>query len=171
MTGRPIYIGLGGNLGEVAANFSRTAETLGALGRVAARSSIWRSVPLDVSGTQPDFLNAVLCLHSSLALPEVLRALQCIEAGAGRPLRRARGSARTLDLDILLAGARGEEISSSPGLSVPHPRFAERDFVLWPLAEIAPELRPGGASSIAELRAQCIDRGLHRLDVPGWPGG
>ena len=171
MTGRPIYIGLGGNLGEVAENFSRAAQAMGALGWVAARSSIWRSLPLGVPGPQPDFLNAALCLRSSLPLPEVLGALQRIEGDAGRPVRRPRGSARTLDLDILLAGGDGSEIASTPELEVPHPRLAERDFVLWPLAEIAAGLRPGGGDSIAELRSRCIDRGLRRLDIPGWPGG
>lgn len=130
------YIGLGANLGDA------QASVLGAIGgisriggvRLTRQSSLYGSAPVDAGGA--DYVNAVVEVQTGLSCLQLLHALQAIEAGAGRE-RPFRNAPRTLDLDVLLFGA--EQIHSE-GLTVPHPRMAQRAFVLRPLAEIAPDL-------------------------------
>jgi 2-amino-4-hydroxy-6-hydroxymethyldihydropteridine diphosphokinase len=131
------YIGLGANLGaDLPATLTHAARALAALPRthVVALSSAWRSARVDAGG--PDFLNAVAALETAIAPLELLDALQAIELAHGRE-RPYRNAPRTLDLDLLLYG----DVSiDTPRLTLPHPRLAERAFVLRPLLEIAPEL-------------------------------
>ena len=111
-------------------------------------SSSYETEPEGVEGEQPSFLNAAVVGETQLSARGVLDALLAIEAERGRerPFPRAP---RTLDLDLVLFG---DQIVDEPGLSVPHPRFRERRFVLEPLAEIAPDLRdPASRKSVAEL--------------------
>lgn len=142
-------LGLGGNLGDPVAAFAVALKRLEAEPaiRLKALSSVWRTAPwgkLD----QPEFRNLAVLIETGLA-PEALLALcLAIERESGRE-RRERWGPRTLDIDILTYG--GQAIDR-PGLQVPHPRIAERAFVLAPLAEIAPELVIGG-QSVASLRA------------------
>ena len=111
-------------------------------------SSSYETVPEGVEGEQPAFLNAAVIGETHLSARDVLDALLAIEAERGRERPFAR-AARTLDLDLVLFG---DQISDEPGLTVPHPRFRERRFVLEPLAEIAPDLRdPASLKSIADL--------------------
>ncbi len=117
------------------------------LGGVRASSS-YETAPEGVEGQQPAFLNAAAIGETHLSARELLDALLAIEAERGRQRPFARAP-RTLDLDLVLFGA---EMVDEPGLTVPHPRFRQRRFVLEPLAEIAPALRdPATRKSIAEL--------------------
>lgn len=147
------YVGLGANLGnDPGATLTQAALHLAALPgcRVAALSSIWRSAPVDAEG--PDFLNAVIALDTTLAPLELLDALQAIEQAHGRE-RPYRNAPRTLDLDLLLYG---DEVLTTPRLTLPHPRLGERAFVLRPLLEIAPDLI--GLASGTAWQSQRIER-------------
>ena len=131
-----VFVGLGANLGDAAATL---LAALGEIDRVPgtrciARSSLYRSAPVDGDG--PDYVNAVAELRTALQPAPLLAALQAIEERFGRE-RPYRNAPRTLDLDLLLYGARRID---TPALVVPHPRMHQRAFVLTPLAEIAPEL-------------------------------
>ncbi len=99
-------------------------------------SSFINTAPVDVHEPQPDYLNAVIVGRTTLRARELLNALQAIEALHARE-RRTPKAARTLDLDLILYG---NDVINEPGLQVPHPRFREREFVMGPLREIAPEL-------------------------------
>jgi 2-amino-4-hydroxy-6-hydroxymethyldihydropteridine diphosphokinase len=130
------FVGLGANLGDAEAALRQALAGLAALPgtRLVRSSRLYRSAPVDAGG--PDYLNAVAQLETTLAAPELLRALQSLEHAAGRE-RPYRNAPRTLDLDLLLYGAAR---IASAALTVPHPRLRERAFVLLPLAELAPEL-------------------------------
>ena len=154
------YIGLGSNLDNPAEQL-RQAQT--ALARqpgihLAACSRFYRSAPLGPQD-QPDYVNAVAALDTELAPEALLDALQAVEAAQGR-VRLRRWGPRTLDLDILLYG---DAVLATPRLSVPHPGLAERNFVLHPLAELAPDLVLPDGRTLAELLAQCDSAGLEPL--------
>ena len=148
------YVALGANLGDARATLAAARDALAALPgtKLAAVSSWWRTAPVDAVG--PDFLNGVAALDTTLEPQQLLEALQAIELRHGRT--RARGvPVRTLDLDLLLYG---DEHLSSDRLTVPHPRIAERAFVLAPLLEVAPELRERYAAALAALSNQRVER-------------
>jgi 2-amino-4-hydroxy-6-hydroxymethyldihydropteridine diphosphokinase len=132
---------MGGNLaswaGPPEATLTAAALRLEALGRVACRSSLYSTEPVGFAG-QPRFVNAVVALETELVPRELLEALLQIELEFGRDRAASfTNGPRTLDLDILLLD--GVTVSE-PGLEIPHPRLAERAFVLVPLCEIAPDL-------------------------------
>lgn len=110
--------------------------------RGIAVSSVYRTAPIDATG--PDYLNAVARLETSLTPMELLRALQHIEDEHGRQ-RPYRNAPRTLDLDLLLYG---DQTVALPELQVPHPRIAQRAFVLQPMAELSPRLELPGLGAI-----------------------
>jgi 2-amino-4-hydroxy-6-hydroxymethyldihydropteridine diphosphokinase len=147
------YIGMGGNVaswaGAPEATLEAAALRLESLGRVTRRSSLYSTAPVGFEA-QPRFVNAVVELVTDLAPRELLEGLLAIELEFGRD--RGAGFAngpRTLDLDILLLGDL--EISG-PGLEIPHPRLAERAFVLVPLCEIAAKVVvPGCGRTVEEL--------------------
>lgn len=135
------YIGMGANLpsraGQPEATLAAAALRLESLGRVICRSSLYSTEPVGFA-EQPRFVNAVVALETALEPRELLKELLAIESEFGRD--RAAGFAngpRALDLDILLFD--NFKIGEA-GLEIPHPRLAERAFVLVPLNEIAPEL-------------------------------
>ena len=130
------YIALGANLGDMSATLRRAVERIGQTDgiHVTAQSSLYRTAPIDSDGG--DYLNAVIQIQTHLNPLDLLAVLQSIENAAGRE-RPYRNAPRTLDLDILLFD---DEIIKLPNLIIPHPRMAERAFVLIPLHEIAPEL-------------------------------
>ena len=141
-------VALGANLGDRRAHlefaFARLRELLANL----RTSSIYETEPVAVPDEQPRFLNAAAVGETTLTPRELLNALLAIERARGRE-RPYAGAARTLDLDLVLMG---ERVVDEEGLVIPHPRFRERQFVLEPLAAIAPELRdPVSGLTVEEL--------------------
>lgn len=163
MTRTPViaYIGLGANLAEPVAQL-RTA--LAALGRTSALellavSPLYRNPPMGPED-QPDYVNAVAAVRTSLSPEALLDILQAIENEQGR-VRRVRWGARTLDLDLLLYG----QISlATPRLTVPHAGLKERAFVLKPLADIAADLVLPDGATLTECLAAVDCSGLIRID-------
>ena len=146
------YIGVGANLGEPEAQVRTALRWLDELpqSQRVAVSSLWRTAPWQASG--PDYCNAVAAVSTRLTAPDLLAALQALEARAGRE-RPYPNAPRTLDLDLLLYGLAR---IASPDLTVPHPRLWARAFVLVPLAEVAPELVP--AHALQAVAGQGIER-------------
>ena len=130
-------IGLGSNLGDRRATLLRAIEELNATPGVSVVkvSSFHETEPVGGPPGQGPYLNAAACIETTLEPPALLHRLQEIEARNGR-VRTVRWGERTLDLDLLLYDDR---IVETPELTIPHPRMADRRFVLEPLAEIAPE--------------------------------
>ena len=146
-------VGLGGNLGDAAATLRQAFQELDALPstRLLRGSRLYRSRAWGRTD-QPDFINAVAMLETTLGARELLDAMLGIEHGAGRE-RHAdeRWGPRTLDLDLLLYG---DAVMDEPGLHVPHPHLHERAFALVPLVEIAPDaMIPGIGAARAALAA------------------
>jgi 2-amino-4-hydroxy-6-hydroxymethyldihydropteridine diphosphokinase len=137
------YVGLGSNLGDREATIRRAAELIG-----ARRLSTIRETEPWGYADQPRFLNAVAELDTALGPRALLDRLLAVERELGRERTGPRYGPRTIDLDLLLYG---DETVSEPGLTVPHPRLAERLFVLEPLAELAPGLDVPGAGEVQEL--------------------
>ena len=131
-------IALGGNIGDVPAAFRRAREALSNAGfRIRRFSSLLRTAPVGCEPGAPEFFNAALSGFWSGTAPDLLRVCQKIEADNGRPNDHAHHVSRTLDLDIITFG---QEIINRPGLTVPHPEAARRDFVMIPVREIEPDL-------------------------------
>ncbi|RVT48812.1 2-amino-4-hydroxy-6-hydroxymethyldihydropteridine diphosphokinase [Rubrivivax albus] len=153
------WVGLGANLGDAPATLSAAFDALAALPQsvLVARSSLWRSAPIESSG--PDYVNAVAALDTSLSPGALLAALQAIEAAHGRT-RPYRNAPRTLDLDLLL---HGDTVLQTPALTLPHPRLHLRAFVLEPLAELAAELVIPGLGPLAPWRATAAAQAVSRL--------
>jgi 2-amino-4-hydroxy-6-hydroxymethyldihydropteridine diphosphokinase len=155
-------LGLGGNLGPVEATLrwalARLAAALGPL-TVAA---LFRS-PAAGPGAQPDYLNTAAAGRSTWTAEEILALAKSLERAAGRT-PGPRFGPRPLDVDLLLYGAL---VTDAPELTLPHPRLAERAFVLVPLAEVAPRMTvPPGADTVAELAARLAPgKSLERI---GW---
>ncbi len=162
--GKLIYLSLGSNLGDRAANLERAAESLAEISvRVLRRSSIYETEPVDFLA-QPWFLNCVVEAETSLGPRQLLEGLQAIELKLGSKKLVARGP-RIIDLDILFYETG---VIHETGMEIPHPRLAERRFVLVPLAEMAPEfLHPGLHKTAAELLAATPDRSAVRIWQPG----
>jgi 2-amino-4-hydroxy-6-hydroxymethyldihydropteridine diphosphokinase len=143
-----VAIGLGSNLGDRTAHlqFARTRLAEGLVGMRV--SSIHETEPVGVSMPQSRFLNQAVAGETTRSPREILDWLLAIEQARGRQ-RPFRGAPRSLDLDLILAG---DHVTREPGLTLPHPRFRERRFVLEPLAEIAPEMvDPVSGKTVREL--------------------
>ena len=156
-----VYIALGSNLTTPVEQLHAALRALAELpgSRLAAVSSFYASDPLGPPD-QPRFVNAVAALDTELAPLALLDALQAIEREQGRVRKAERWGPRTLDLDILLFGDRQ---LSGERLTVPHYHMHARAFVLYPLAEIAPDLRLPDGRALNELLAACPYTGLERL--------
>ncbi len=142
------YVALGSNLADPVQQLERAFDALAGLPETSlvARSSLYRSAPFGPVA-QPDFINAVVALRTSLGARALLDRLQAIERSQGRE-REERWGPRTLDLDLLVYGA---EVIDEPWLTVPHPGIVERNFVLLPLKEIAPDLVIPGTGRVADI--------------------
>ena len=155
------YIGLGANLDDPAAQILHAMDELTKLpeSRLLARSSLYVSAPVGYAD-QPDFINAVAAVETRLSPRALLQKLFDIEHRHGRN-RSFRNAPRTLDLDLLLYGnAHFHE----EGLTLPHPRMADRAFVLLPLFEIAPGLHIPGCGLVESLLALCGNQAVRRHD-------
>src|SRR5713101_248912 len=154
-----IYLSLGSNVGDREANLRAAIGALADEGvRVTRVSSIYETEPVDYL-EQPWFLNCALEGETELPALELIKKLREIEVRMGSKKLIAKGP-RLIDMDILLYG---QETIGTPELQVPHPRMAERRFVLVPLAEIAPELQhPSWNASVEELLARTVDRSAVR---------
>jgi 2-amino-4-hydroxy-6-hydroxymethyldihydropteridine diphosphokinase len=143
------YVALGSNLDHPARQVEVAFEMLDDIGgtRLVRRSSLYRSSPLG-GIEQPDFVNAVAAVETTLTAVDLLLQLQDIERNRGREDNRVRWGPRVLDLDLLVYGDR--EICE-PNLTVPHPGIAARNFVLLPLREIAPDLDIPGLGRVRDL--------------------
>jgi 2-amino-4-hydroxy-6-hydroxymethyldihydropteridine diphosphokinase len=156
-------IGLGANLNDPAVQVEYALAELDRLPgtRLIARSSLYASAPVGYV-VQPDFVNAVAQVETTLAPRALLAALLDIEHRHGRE-RSFRNAPRTLDLDLLLYG---QAHFHEEGLTLPHPRMTERGFVLLPLLEIASEVViPGRGPAVAWLAA-CGDQSVAALPPP-----
>lgn len=159
-------VALGSNLEDPKAQVERGFTALAHLPHTTliARSRLYRTPPWGIV-EQPDFINAVALLDTSLPPRELLDALLAVEAQAGR-VRGERNGPRILDLDLLLYG---DSKVQEPGLDIPHPRLHERAFVLLPLADVGPALEVPGQGRVSELLARVDTRGctLVVLDQAG----
>jgi len=157
----PAYVGLGSNLDGPARQLEIAFRLLGDIRRtrVVKRSSLYRSVPFG-GVEQPDFVNAAASLLTQLTAQELLLELQRIEDERGRDRGEVRWGPRVLDLDLLVYS---NQTIDEPGLSVPHPGIGERNFVLLPLGEIAPELSIPGLGPLSKLDADSIEPAVSRI--------
>lgn len=161
---RPAYVGIGSNLDEPAARVQAAFAALEAApdSGYARCSSLYRSAPMGPTD-QPDFVNAAAVFLTKVEPHELLRRLQAIEDGQGRRRDTAHWGPRVLDLDLLVLGGL---FVDEPELRIPHPGIAERNFVLFPLAELAPHLHVPGRGSVQKLLAELGTAGprIERLE-------
>lgn len=153
------YIALGSNLGARLDYLRKAAQSLAAHPQinVLAHSRIYETAPVGGPAGQSAFLNAVLQVTTSLTARALLKVMLAIEEANGRT-RTVLWEARTLDLDLLLFGA---EHIHEPDLIVPHPRLAERNFVLVPLCDLAPDfIIPGYGQTVKELTTRAGEAGV-----------
>ena len=147
-----VYLGLGSNLGDRRGNIERATEQLREISTGLTVSSMYETTPVGVT-LQPTFVNAVCGMWTGLSVFELLSEIREIQRGAGVRGPVLNGP-RVLDIDILLYGNLVVEL---PHLTVPHPRMTERDFVMRPLAEIAPEvMHPASKKTAEEMLADLV---------------
>lgn len=160
---REVYIALGSNWDSPSDQLHRACQAIQALPhtQLIQRSKLYHTLPLGPSD-QPTFLNAVIELETSLSPFELLQRLQAIEQQQGR-LRHRHWGERTLDLDILWYGSLSID---EPQLKIPHPEMKKRAFVLYPLAEIAPNFVFEGGKTIAHHLQQVNQSDI--LKVEDW---
>lgn len=153
------FVALGANLGDAASALITAFQRLSELPdtQLVARSSVYRTAPIEAGG--PDYLNAVAALSTTMAAPDLLRALHDIEAAAGRE-RSYRNAPRTLDLDLL---SWGDLVYAEPALTLPHPRLHLRAFVLVPLLEIAPTLVLPGLGAVSDWLPTVAGQRIERV--------
>lgn len=161
MSSTTAYIGLGSNLADPLTQLAGALAALAAMPETTliAQSPFYRSRPIGPQD-QPDYVNGAVKLETALPPLALLDQLQHIEHSHGRK-RGQRWGPRILDLDLLLYG---QHTIRNDRLTVPHPELSQRDFVLQPLLDLEPGLQLPDGRGVAELRAQCADNGLQRLD-------
>ena len=158
------YIGLGSNLQQPIEQVKRALQQLTKIPHtyLLAASPLYRSAPLGPAD-QPDYINAVAALDTRLAPLDLLDALQAIEQQQGRVREGERWGPRTLDLDLLLYG---DQQFQTERLTVPHPGLGERNFVLYPLHDIAGDDLPiPGLDTLGHLLQACPRQGLESLET------
>ena len=158
------FLGLGSNLGDREGNLRRAVELLPSYGvTVVELSPVYDTAPVDTPPGSGRFFNAVCRVETALPPQTLLRAVKGLESALGR-LSGRRNAPRTIDIDILLYG---DEVVDTPEVTIPHPRFASRAFVLTPLADIAPDaVHPVLGVSVRELLAAAEGR----AEVVRWQG-
>jgi len=162
---RPAYVALGSNLGDPARQVESAFEELSRIPdtRLVARSGLWRSRPLGPQD-QPDFINAAAGLLTTASPRELLASLQAIERRLGKTAPAVRWGPRVIDLDLLVYG---DLATVEAGLVLPHPGLHQRNFVLYPLAEIAAELQVPGLARVRRLRDGVEAANIERLAARG----
>jgi len=157
----PAYVGIGSNLNDPRARVHEAFGHLQALSSTSSllRSRLYRTRPMGPQD-QPDFVNAAAGFLTRLTARELLAALLGIEKSMGRN-RQERWGPRVIDLDLLWMA--GESIDE-PGLTVPHPGVSSRNFVLYPLADIAPSLAIPGHGRVSELLQRAGGDGISVLE-------
>ena len=157
----PAYVGIGSNLDSPARQVEDAVSRLRAIRetRVVRVSSLYRSAPFG-GVEQPDFVNAAAALLTQLAPGDLLAELQAIEDQRGRERGGVRWGPRVLDLDLLVYG--GVKLEDEH-LTVPHPGIAERNFVLLPLGEIAPDLVIPGLGRVASIPVNSQEPRISRV--------
>jgi 2-amino-4-hydroxy-6-hydroxymethyldihydropteridine diphosphokinase len=157
----PAYVGVGSNLEDPEAQVKCALHALGRLPgcRLIACSPLYRTPPFG-EVVQPAFINAVAGLLTQSTPEELLAALRKLERELGREPPRERWGPRIIDLDLLVVGS---EERATDTLTLPHPGIAQRDFVLYPLADLAPDLDVPRLGRVAVLRDRVANRGIERL--------
>ena len=157
----PAYIGLGSNLQDPSAQLQTALLAMAGLPdcRLIAVSDFYATPPMGPAG-QPEYVNAAAGMLTQLQPARLLAALKAIERTQGRPLDSPRWGPRIIDLDII---AMGELCCNETGLRIPHAGAAQRNFVLRPLADLAPALELPGAGRVDQLLARLGEEGLRRL--------
>jgi len=160
---QPAYIAVGSNIENPHAQVLKAIEQLRALPpaqlRVVSVSSFYRTQPFGPVA-QPDFVNGVVGVLTRLDPQALLQATRAIEAALGRPEVHEKWGPRVIDLDLLVYG---REQVATPELTLPHPGIVERNFVLYPLADIAPDLDVPGLGRVAELKGRVPSEGIWPL--------
>jgi 2-amino-4-hydroxy-6-hydroxymethyldihydropteridine diphosphokinase len=154
------FIALGSNLQDPAAQVSSALREIAELPgtKLLRHSSFYRTAPVGYDN-QPDFINAAAEVSTTLQPLALLRALLALEARHGRE-RPFANAPRVLDLDLLIYD---DQVMQTPELTLPHPRLHERGFVLFPLAEIAPDLDIPGKGRVSDLISACQDQGMEKM--------
>jgi 2-amino-4-hydroxy-6-hydroxymethyldihydropteridine diphosphokinase len=160
---RPAYVGIGSNLGDPWARVHAAFSALARLPRtrLVSGSPVYESVPFGPV-VQPAFHNAVAGLLTQLDAGAMLAELLSLQRQLGREGGRVRWGPREIDLDLLVLG---DEQIASQALTLPHPGIPERDFVLYPLRDIAPDMVVPGIGPVRDLAARVTDRGMRRLAI------
>ncbi len=158
------YLGLGGNLGDRLWHLAEAVKRLHnpPLLEVVAVSPVYESAAVG-NTAQPDFLNLVIEVATTLSPHDLLAECLRVEAALGR-VRRERWGPRTVDIDVLLYD---QMVLKDEALTLPHPRMTERSFVLTPLADIAPELKVDG-DSVRTLATELDQSGLRKIGSLDW---
>jgi 2-amino-4-hydroxy-6-hydroxymethyldihydropteridine diphosphokinase len=162
---RPAYVALGSNLSDPGRQVEVAMAALAALPGtlLIARSSLWRSSPMGPQD-QPEFVNAAAGLLTTAEPRALLESLQALERRLGKTEPAVRWGPRVIDLDLLLVG---DTRVAEPGLELPHPGLHQRNFVLYPLSEIAAELWVPGLARVSRLREGVSPAGIERLAARG----
>lgn len=160
---QPAYIGVGSNMDNPRSQVLKAIETLRALPggttRVVAVSKLYGSKPFGPVA-QDDFVNGVVGLLTQLDAPALLQEMRAVETALGRPKEHQRWGPRIIDLDLLVFG---REQRADPALTIPHPGIVERNWVLYPLADIAPDLDIPGLGRVAALKGSMAPTGIWPL--------
>ncbi len=156
------YIGFGSNLGDSLTILEKAKKEINNCPGLSLKrySPVYRTRPIDVPGSQNDYINAVFEIESYIDPEMLLMKLAAIEDRYGRVRGKARNMSRTLDLDLLLAGSL---IVKSNTLTLPHPRIFQRAFVLFPLFDLSPDLEIPGQGVVRLLIENVRDQELKRL--------
>jgi 2-amino-4-hydroxy-6-hydroxymethyldihydropteridine diphosphokinase len=153
------YLSLGSNLGDRLQSLAGAVRSLREKVRVVATSPVYETEALGPDGEpvdQPAFLNCVLAVDTGMTAPELHAVTRDVERAYGRATGE-RWQPRPIDIDILL---RGDTAIATPGLTIPHPRLAERAFVLRPLFDLDPDLLVDGVRSVADLLPRVAGQGI-----------
>jgi 2-amino-4-hydroxy-6-hydroxymethyldihydropteridine diphosphokinase len=156
----PAYVGLGSNLQDPPARIEAAFEALDSLPEslLISRSPHYSSRPMG-SVAQPDFCNAVAGVLTRLEVHDFFEKLRALESQLGRTPPRERWGPRVIDLDLLVFG---NEVRSEESLRLPHPGIVQRNFVLYPLCDVAPDLLVPGAGRVVDLARAVSSEGIWR---------